>query len=349
MQKYQVNIRFIQDTQTLVVEAPDVKLDEMNPGEVKALMEYIKIKTADLISSLPQETNIIEDKFEIEFSLGEKKFSTTDIPGAEKIKLKRKSAWSKLMMPLVIAMKFLGKALSVSAKLTKIVLAGTSFALYAYMFTWKFALVIMVQLFIHEYGHIWAMKRCGIKTKGIYFIPFFGGAAVASEAFKTRWDEVYVAMMGPVFGFMCAIASYAMWIYAGQAFYAAAASWMAMLNVINLIPINPLDGGRVMKSLMFSVKHNVGMIYMAVAIIAAFVIAFMYGWWTLVILGTLSFLELIIEWRFRNKENPTPSLSKTEMVKTAMIYVFMIVALAILMMIASANVPGAAMAEELLK
>lgn len=349
MQKYQISIRFIQDTQALVVEAPDVKLENMTPGEIKELMANVKERIAKLIENLPPETNIIEDQFEVVLNFGDRQFSTADIPKEEKEKLRKPSKWSKFTMPFVVVMKFLGKAISVSAKFTKIALAGTSFALYAYMFTWKFALVIMVQLFIHEYGHIWAMKRCGIKTKGIYFIPFFGGAAVASESFKTRWDEVYVAMMGPVFGFMCAVTSYALWLYTGQAFYAAAASWMAMLNVINLIPINPLDGGRVMKSLMFSVKHNVGMVYMALAVISAFVIAFMYGWWTLVILGGLSFLELIIEWRFRNKAAPMPSLSKMEMIKAGAIYIFMIIALAILMAISSAEVPGAAMAEELLK
>lgn len=90
-----------------------------------------------------------------------------------------------------LAAKFLSKIggkllplvakLAKGAKITKIVLVGASFTSYAYMFTWKFALMIIVMLFVHESGHIWAMKRYGVKTKGIYLIPFVGGAAVAES------------------------------------------------------------------------------------------------------------------------------------------------------------------------
>ena len=73
-------------------------------------------------------------------------------------------------------------------KSTKVIFAASSFATYAFLFSWQFSAVIIITLIFHEYGHLWAMKRFGMKTKGIYLIPFVGGAAVADEAFRSRWE-----------------------------------------------------------------------------------------------------------------------------------------------------------------
>ena len=101
------------------------------------------------------------------------------------------------MGPSILSL--LGKLLKLS-KLVKVGLAAASFATYAYMFSWKFALILMAMIGFHECGHVWAMKRQGIKTKGFYFIPFFGGAAIADETFGTRWKEFVIAIMGPAWG-----------------------------------------------------------------------------------------------------------------------------------------------------
>ncbi len=80
-----------------------------------------------------------------------------------------------------------------------------SVGLYTYLFTWQMAVILVAFIGIHEYGHLWAMKRCGIKTKGMFFIPGFGAVAVADEKFGSARNEVYIALMGPIFGivFFC--------------------------------------------------------------------------------------------------------------------------------------------------
>lgn len=65
----------------------------------------------------------------------------------------------KFINLLFVFLKVIGKIGSVSTKVIKVVLLGTSFAAYSYLFSWQFALIILVQLIIHEYGHIWAMKK----------------------------------------------------------------------------------------------------------------------------------------------------------------------------------------------
>ena len=75
----------------------------------------------------------------------------------------------------------LGFKLFKSAKVIKVVLAGASVAAYSWLFSLQFALALLACLVFHEYGHIRAMKYFGMKTKGIYLIPFLGGLALSDE------------------------------------------------------------------------------------------------------------------------------------------------------------------------
>lgn len=146
-----------------------------------------------------------------------------------------------------------------AAKVGKVGLVAASAASYVYLFTWQFAAVILVSLFVHESGHAWAMKRCGMQVKGMYFIPFLGAAVVSEGSFKSRWGEAFIALAGPVWGMSLAIAAAVVYETTGEPMWAALAGWMAMLNLLNLLPINPLDGGRVMKSVAFSVNTKAGL------------------------------------------------------------------------------------------
>lgn len=127
--------------------------------------------------------------------------------------------------------------------------------------------MIVSMIFIHEYGHFYAMKLCKMKTKGIYLIPFFGGAAVADEDFKSRYDEAFIAMMGPWFGLACSVATGSLYYVAGNPIFAAGGAWMATINLINLLPVNPLDGGRVLKSLTFSIHNKLGILFLGIGIL----------------------------------------------------------------------------------
>ena len=87
----------------------------------------------------------------------------------------------------------LGKGLATvfkGAKLLKVIFAAATFASYAYMFTWKFALMVLIAIGFHESGHVWAMKKTGMKTKGFYFLPFLGGVAVGTERETTSTSYV---------------------------------------------------------------------------------------------------------------------------------------------------------------
>lgn len=232
-----------------------------------------------------------------------------------------------------------------SMKIGKLGLAGASAASYAYVSTWEFALIIMLMLFVHESGHIWAMKRCGVRTKGIYFIPFVGGAAVADEEFPSRGAEVFIAIMGPLWGLSLVLVTGVVYALTHNPFFAAAAGWMAMVNLFNLLPVNPLDGGRIAKSIAYSTSSRLGFVFLAFGVILCMVLAFTFGFKLFFILLPVGALELISEYKRRI---PYPSMNLAGTLASAAAYIVVAAALWGIMFSMS-HVPDASIAMDFLK
>ncbi|HEY5268293.1 MAG TPA: site-2 protease family protein [Candidatus Saccharimonadales bacterium] len=200
--------------------------------------------------------------------------------------------------------KFGGKALSLFAKVAKIGKVGfavVTFIGYAAVFNWKFALLLMAAIGFHESGHVWAMKRMGIKTKGFYFLPFIGGAAIAEEQYRTYGENSYIAIMGPIWGALMAGAAGALYFLTGQPLWAAAGAWMATLNLFNLLPITPLDGGQLMRSIAFSIHKGVGVAFLALSLLGAIFIMWKLQIGLFVLILIVGAIELFVELRYRIK------------------------------------------------
>jgi Zn-dependent protease len=200
-----------------------------------------------------------------------------------------------------------GKALSAlpkllkALKMTKVGLAAASFAGYAAFYNWKFAVLLMAAVGFHESGHVWAMKRMGIKTKGFYFLPFIGGAAIAEEQYKTYGENAYISIMGPVWGMLMAGAAAGLYVATGMPMLAAAAAWMATLNLFNLLPITPLDGGQLMRAIAFSLHKNVGLVFLAISLLLAGFVMWEMRIGLFVLILAVGALELAFEVRNRIK------------------------------------------------
>jgi membrane-associated protease RseP (regulator of RpoE activity) len=133
-------------------------------------------------------------------------------------------------------------------KSAKLLLAGASFATYALLYTWQFALGIMWAIAIHELGHVWAMRKTGMPTPGFYFVPFFGGAAIGERAQSERHD-VFITGLGPSWGLLAALPAAALYGVTGSPFWAALCGFIGFITLFNLLPIYPLDGGRLTNSI----------------------------------------------------------------------------------------------------
>ncbi len=213
-------------------------------------------------------------------------------------KSKEKKSWMGLA---ALAFKLLK-----SVKVVKVVLAGASVAGYAWLFSLEFALVLIGCLVAHEYGHIKAMQYFGIKTKGIYLIPFVGGLAVADDKINTRWQDVVISIMGPVFGLLMSLVCLLLYGLTDLELFAGAAVLSALLNLFNLLPILPLDGGHVLKSISFSMRSWVGLSVCMAGIALGAWVAYTFGLALLVFFLVVGSIEVVIEWRQRHFSHLVP-------------------------------------------
>ncbi|WKE66410.1 site-2 protease family protein [Gallaecimonas kandeliae] len=232
----------------------------------------------------------------------------------------------------------LGLKLFKSASAIKVVLAGASFASYAYLFNWKLALVLIAILVFHEYGHLRAMQRFNIPTKGIYLIPFFGGAAVSSERFKTQWQEVFVAMAGPTAGLLMCLLAWVGWRLSASPWLGAVVSLGAFLNLFNLLPIHPLDGGRVLKAVMASSRNPIAF-YAVLALSAlGFALSLYFGFMLLAILLVAGLADLLGE---RNNPSQQLAMNKWGMMVSGAWYLAVFLALlGLVVLMANSGLPG---------
>ncbi len=173
--------------------------------------------------------------------------------------------------------------------------AAASAATYGVLFSWKFALALLLQLFVHEYGHVHAMRRTGMKVRGMYFVPFLGAVAVTEDAFSSRRQQAYVALNGPVWGTLFSLLPAGLWVLTRQPIFAAVTAWWAIINLFNLIPVAPLDGGRLMQALAYSFSSALGLALTVLGLGGAVVVGTTLGYELVWVVALLGALELVGE------------------------------------------------------
>jgi Zn-dependent protease len=155
----------------------------------------------------------------------------------------------------------LGKAATAGLKTFKLGTAAVSLGAYGLLFNWRSAAALRLMIAWHEYGHVHAMRRCGVRVRGIYFIPFLGGAAVHEAPIADRGAQAYVSLNGPLWGLYLTVAVVLGFYVTGQRYpwLAVVAALWAAINLFNLLPILPLDGGRALSAIAFSIHSRVGL------------------------------------------------------------------------------------------
>lgn len=234
-----------------------------------------------------------------------------------------------------------------SAKAVKILLAGSALAGWSILISWQFAVVIISVIVFHEYGHLWAMKRSGMKTKGMYLIPFVSGVAIGDKA-SSHWQQVFIAMMGPVFGLAMSLAFFAAYLVTENHFVGLVASISALVNVFNLLPVLPLDGGQVVKAMVFSGRSYWPYLGLMIISAAMFALALHFELALLGFFVAIGALDLTFSWREFKHQTVKPMdrygvlFSLAWYLITLGIFIFMILA------IAEAGLPGSEVATTIL-
>ena len=146
-----------------------------------------------------------------------------------------------------------GKALLLLAPKLKLLTTSASMlvsvAAYALIWGWRFAVGVVLLLFVHELGHVLQLRREGIKASAPLFIPFLGAVVGMKELPNDAAAEARVGLAGPVLGTIGCLAPLAVWALTGEELFQALAFTGFFLNLFNLLPVPPLDGGRAVAAL----------------------------------------------------------------------------------------------------
>jgi Zn-dependent protease len=145
---------------------------------------------------------------------------------------------SRFLLLLLAGLKF-GKLLPTVA--TMLLAVGV----YAIAFGWKYAVGIVAMLFIHEMGHYVAARQRGLRVGLPMFVPFAFAWVKLEDLPHDAETEAHVALAGPMLGTVGAIAAYFLAHNQDSGWLLAVAYTGFFINLINMIPLPPLDGGRI--------------------------------------------------------------------------------------------------------
>jgi Zn-dependent protease len=124
-----------------------------------------------------------------------------------------------------------------------------SVGLYAMLFGWPYAIAIILLLFIHEMGHwIW-MKCLGLEPKAPIFVPGVGAYVAMTKLPPDQATHAWVALAGPLVGGVGSAALFYGGVQTDNHWMMAAGSTGFMLNLLQLVPAKPLDGGFVIQAI----------------------------------------------------------------------------------------------------
>ena len=177
--------------------------------------------------------------------------------GAPPVRPAPENKLKKLLMPLgalgILLWKFKVAVFAGLKFLPVLLKTGGSVFLMIWVYSmnwgWWYALGFVLLILVHECGHLIAARRLGLNVGAPVFIPFMGAFIALKEAPRNAWVEAQVGIGGPLLGSVGAVVCMLLEDVTHNPMFRALAYSGFLLNLFNLIPITPLDGGRVATAL----------------------------------------------------------------------------------------------------
>ena len=176
-------------------------------------------------------------------------------PRREPVRTLRNRISSALAAIAALIAKFFAAikgALLLIPKAKLLVTLGTalvSVVLYSLVFGWRFAVGFVLLLFVHEMGHVVQLRREGIRATAPVFVPFLGAVVGMKQMPEDALAEARVGLAGPILGTLGAAVCFALAEATGSSMLRALAYVGFLINLINLVPLTPFDGGRAMAAM----------------------------------------------------------------------------------------------------
>jgi Zn-dependent protease len=242
--------------------------------------------------------------------------------------------WSvvkRLLAPLVALGLLLVKFKWILLALLKVKFIGTALTMllsvgaYALLFPVWFAVGFVVLIWIHEMGHVLQLKREGIKASAPMFIPFFGAFVAMREMPKNALVEARVGLAGPVLGTLGALGALGIHALTGNPLFLGLAYVGFLINLFNLAPMLPLDGGRAVGAM--------SPVFWLLGLALTVALFFVMPNFIVLLIGVLGGAELWRRWKMRNTPEGQ-AYNKIELrhrIMVGLVYFGLIAVLALLM------------------
>jgi Zn-dependent protease len=232
----------------------------------------------------------------------------------------------KLIAPVValgfLLVKFGGLLLKLKVVTTGLSMV-VSIAAYAWIWGLPFAIGFVLLIFVHELGHVLELRRQGVPASAPLFIPFLGAVIGMKELPDDAWKEARVALAGPILGSIGALACWIAGAATGSELLEGLAFVGFFLNLFNLIPIVPLDGGRAAGAL-HPALWFVGLLMMVGIVV-------LNPNPLLLIIVVLGGLDLWQRWRARGEAGEYYRLTFAQRATVGVVYLGLVAALALAM------------------
>ena len=152
-------------------------------------------------------------------------------------------------------------------------------------------LVVLI-LFIHEMGHFIAMKVFGYNGVNMFFIPLIGAMVTGEKERVSQSQRAIIVLAGPIPGVLigCGIIAYAQTI--GHTGAAIAGFMFLLINILNLLPLDPLDGGKLIETLFFSSNEKIKQVFLIASVLIMVVAGVFFQMYLLAFLGLYMSLRI---------------------------------------------------------
>ena len=147
---------------------------------------------------------------------------------------------------LVSKLKFLVLGLG---KMSTVLSMFLSVGVYWTVWGWRFAVGVVLAMYVHEMGHVFALRRYGIAASAPMFVPGLGAFVRLNQKVQTEGEDARVGLAGPVWGLAACVVAWSIYYATGAPIFGAIGRFSAWLNLFNLLPVWQLDGGHAFKAL----------------------------------------------------------------------------------------------------
>ncbi len=171
-------------------------------------------------------------------------------------------------------------------------------AAFGYLLSWEMLPVLLGVLLFHEFGHALAMRAFGYRDLSVVVLPFLGAIAFGRKDDAGPWQKLVVLLAGPLPGLVVAVICLELAMQGGSDPLLLKIGVMALvLNLFNLLPLTPLDGGQIVDTFLFARRPRLSFAFFTVSVLALIGIALMLDSTALAAAGVLLALGIPALWR----------------------------------------------------